>query len=75
MKIKITIKPNSTKGPLIIPLEDNSLIVYVREIAAENKANNALIKIIADYYKVPKTSVSILKGHKSHTKLIQIGEN
>ncbi len=72
MRIAITIKPNSTKGPLVETQPDGSVLVYVREIASDGQANNALIKILANYYKVPKTHISIIRGHTSRHKLIEI---
>ena len=72
MKICLTIKPNSTKGPLVEPQDDGSLVVYVREIAAGRKANVALIKLLATYYNVPKTHITILRGHTSRHKVVEI---
>lgn len=72
MKIDILIKPNSTKGPLIEKQPDDSLVVYIREIAADGKANESLIKFLAKYYDIPKTKISIIRGHTSRHKLINI---
>jgi uncharacterized protein len=72
MRTTVTIKPNSTKGPLVELKPDGSVIVYVREIASDGQANNALIKVLASYYKVPKTHISIIRGHTSRLKLIEI---
>jgi uncharacterized protein YggU (UPF0235/DUF167 family) len=72
MKINITIKPNSTKGPLIEPQSDGSLIVYVREVAAENQANEALIKLLAKHLNVSKMRIKIIRGSTSRHKLIEI---
>jgi len=72
MKISVVIKPNSTKGPLVEAQMDGSLIVYIREIAADGKANEALIKLLAKYYNVPKTSVTIIRGHTSRHKMVEL---
>lgn len=72
MKINITIKPNSTKGPLIEPQSDGSLIIYVREVAAENQANEALIRLLAKHLNVSKTQIKIISGTTSRHKLIEI---
>lgn len=72
MKINVVIKPNSTKGPLVEKQADGSLIVYIREIAADGEANEALIKLLAKHYDVPKTSITIIRGHTSRHKLINI---
>jgi len=72
MKINVHIKPNSTKGPLIEKQSDDSLIVYIREIAVGGKANESLIKLLAKYYNTPKTHITIIRGHTSRHKLIDI---
>lgn len=72
MLINITIKPNSTKGPLIETQPDNSLIVYVREIASDGQANEALIKLLAKHFKTAKTNITIIRGHTSRHKIIEI---
>ncbi|NMB69748.1 DUF167 domain-containing protein, partial [candidate division WWE3 bacterium] len=42
------------------------------EPAKENKANYAIIKIVAQHYKVPKTSVKLLSGEKNKNKILSI---
>lgn len=74
MNISVTMKPNSTKAPLIEVLADGTLLVYVREVAAEGQANQALIKLLSDYYKVAKTRITIVRGHTSRHKLISIAD-
>jgi uncharacterized protein (TIGR00251 family) len=72
IKINLTVKPNSSKGPLIEKQADGSLIIYIREIAAEGKANDALIKLLAKHYDVPKTRITITHGQASRHKTIRI---
>ncbi len=72
MKISLTVKPNSTKGPLVELQDDGSLIVYIRAIAADNQANEALIKLLAKHYGVPKTRVTIVRGQTSRHKIVSI---
>ncbi|MEP7205086.1 MAG: DUF167 domain-containing protein, partial [Candidatus Saccharibacteria bacterium] len=68
----VTIKPDSTKGPLVEPQDNGTLIVYVREIASEGKANLALIRLLAKHFDLPKSRVTILRGHTSRHKLVSI---
>ncbi|MEK7096348.1 MAG: DUF167 domain-containing protein [Patescibacteria group bacterium] len=51
---------------------DSSLKVWLREKPLEGKANNALISIIANYLKVSKRSVRIVKGEKNRSKIVEI---
>ncbi len=36
----------------------------------DNKANNTLVRYLADYFDLPKNSVSLLKGHTCRLKLV-----
>lgn len=72
MKINLIVKPNSSKGPLIEFVSDGSLIVYIREIASDNQANDALIKLLAKHFKISKSHINIIRGKTSKHKLIEI---
>ena len=58
--IRIKIVPNSSKNDLII--EDEFIKVKVMAQPIENKANKALIEFLSKRFKVPKTSIEIVKG-------------
>lgn len=66
--IKIKIVPNSSKNDLII--EDEFVKVKVTAQPIENKANKALIEFLSKRFKVPKTSIEILKGETSKEKTL-----
>ena len=71
-KIYIKIKPNSKKGPLVEKLTADSFVVYVREPAVDGRANAALIRILADYLYTSPSRLSIVRGHTSRDKVIEI---
>lgn len=71
MKISVTVKPNSSKGPLVETCLDGSYVVYLREIAAEGQANEALIKVLAIHFDIPKSNLKIIRGLSSRHKLIE----
>lgn len=75
MKINVFVKPNSKKGPLVEKLADGSFVVYIREIAAEGQANEALIELLSKHLNVPKTHITILRGHKSRHKIVTVNKN
>lgn len=72
MSINVTVKPNSKKAPLIEQQNDGSLTIYIREIATNGKANEALIKLLAKHFDVPKTHITIVRGHTSRHKLVEV---
>ena len=75
MIIEVQVKSNSKKGPLIQIDQDGSISVFVREIAQNDEANKAVIKLLSDYYKVPKNNVLLLSGSKYKRKRFQIEPN
>lgn len=74
MLVKIRIVPNSSKNDIII--EDEFVKVKVTAQPIENKANKALIEYLSKTFKVPKTSIEIVKGEisKDKTLLFNVSE-
>lgn len=68
--LKIRISPNASKNQII--LSDDMIKVKVTAQPIENKANKALIEFLSKYLKVPKTSISIVKGETSKDKTLHI---
>lgn len=71
MRIVVRVKPGSTKGPLIEEAGDE-LILYVREKAIDGAANEGVIKLLAEYYGVAKSRVSVVRGHTARIKQVDI---
>ena len=71
--IRIKIVPNSSKNDLII--EDEFVKVKVTAQPIENKANKALIEFLSKRFKVPKTSIEIVKGDTSKEKTLLFSIN
>ena len=72
MKVSVVVKPGSKKGPLVIAAPFDGLVVYLREKAHDGEANEALAKVLADYFGVSKSCVVIVRGQKSHQKVVEI---
>ncbi len=66
--IKVKIVPNSSKNDII--LEDEFIKVKITAQPIENKANKALIEFLSKNFKIPKTSIEIIKGDTSKEKTI-----
>lgn len=71
MRVTVQVKPNSKKGPLVEKTVAG-LIVYIREPAIEGRANRAVAELLARYYNVPKTRVTIAKGVTGKLKFVDI---
>ena len=66
--VRVKIVPNSSKNDII--LEDVFIKVKVTAQPIENKANKALVEFLSKTFKIPKTSIDILKGDTSKEKTL-----
>jgi uncharacterized protein len=71
MKIKVMVHANS-KSPRTEVTKNDVLNIYVKEPATEGKANRAVIEKLSEEYKVPKSSITLIYGEKSKTKIFEI---
>lgn len=71
--IRIKIVPNSSKNDLII--EDEFIKVKVTAQPIENKANKALVEFLSKKFKIPKTSIQIVKGDTAKEKTLLFSIN
>ncbi|MCJ7669022.1 MAG: DUF167 domain-containing protein [Dehalococcoidia bacterium] len=72
MKIQIKVKPNSKTEEL--SREGDSFVVKVKEPPKEGKANQAVIKLLAEHFGVPQSQVRILSGLRSKNKVVEVAK-
>lgn len=70
--ITVTVKPGSTKGPLVEAGGDGTLTVYVRERAVDGKATEAVAAVLAKYLSVPRSRVELVSGATSRVKRFRV---
>lgn len=73
MKIFVRAKPRAKKAG-VQKIDDTHFIVSVKEPPSEGRANWAIERTLAEYFKVPVSGVRIVSGHSSRDKIIEIGE-
>jgi uncharacterized protein (TIGR00251 family) len=71
MIINVKISPRSSRNEININ-SDGSLKIYLTSAPVDNKANEALIKMLAEHFKVGKTKIKIVRGRTSKNKVIEI---
>lgn len=71
--LKLRIAPNSAKNQLI--LSDDMIKLKITAQPIENKANKAVVEYLSKLFKIPKTSISILKGDTSKDKTLLLRTN
>ena len=74
MRIFIQAKPNSRESK-IEKIDDNRYIVSVKEPPVKGMANEAIIKVVADFFNTSKSSVRIISGYTSRQKILEIINN
>ncbi len=72
MIIQVTVKPGAKNEKIVAGDSDSDLTVYLHARAHDGEANEALVKVLAKYYGVSKSQVTILRGTKNHHKVVEI---
>jgi uncharacterized protein len=70
--VVVRVKPGSKKGPLVEVAEDGELTIYVREPAVEGKANEAVVRLLANHLDVPRSRLELVSGATSRVKRFRI---
>lgn len=71
MRISVRVKAGS-RVEKIEKIADTEFTVYVRAQPQEGKANEAVVEALCDYFDLPKSRITIIKGHTSKNKIIEI---
>jgi len=71
MKIFVKVKPGA-KVEKVEKTDDSHFTVSVKEPPIQGRANQAIIKVLAEYFGVAFSSVKIISGFTSRQKIIKI---
>ena len=71
--IAVTVKPNA-KSAAVTRLAETEYRVTLHAPAQDGKANRALIELLANYFHVPKSAITIVRGQFARKKLVKIGD-
>jgi len=74
MKIFVKVKPSS-KEEKIEKIDDINFKVQVKEPPEKGKANKTVVRVIAEYFKVAPSRVSLISGFSSRQKIFEINKN
>ena len=70
-RIKVVVKPNA-KHEKYEQVSENEFRIAIKEPPQEGRANEAVIRVLSEHLKIPKTHISLLHGTKGKTKLFEI---
>jgi len=74
-ELHIKLTPKASANRIIEESEKDgisNLKVYVTVVPEEGKANAAMIEILAKHYDLPKSAFTLIRGHKSRSKVVII---
>jgi hypothetical protein len=75
MIIKVKVNTKSSKNIVIKTTDsvyDYAYKLNITTAPVDGKANESVIELLADYFKIPKNNVKIVRGFKSNLKTIEI---
>ncbi len=73
MKIFVKAKPGAKENK-IKKIDESHFEVSVNQPPKENKANFAVIELLADYFEVPFSGIRIISGATSKNKILEIAK-
>ena len=71
MKLFVKAKPGARENS-IKKISETEYEVSVKEPPIQGRANAAIIELLSDYFKVPKSEVKIISGFAARKKIIEI---
>lgn len=71
MRIYVMVSPRSSKNE-IIKISAEEYKVKLTALPVDNKANDMLLKILSEYFEVPKSLLTIIGGKSARIKIIEI---
>lgn len=69
--ISVTVLPKS-RHTEIIQMEGDHFKVKLSAPPTDGKANEMLLEMLSDFFKIPKSSIQILRGLHGKNKIIEI---
>jgi uncharacterized protein (TIGR00251 family) len=69
--LDVRLQPRAARDE-VVGVRDDQVVIRVKAPPVDGKANAALISFIAKRAGVPKSSVSIVRGHTSRDKVVRV---
>lgn len=68
--VEVRVHAGSSRRGVV--LKGREIHVYTRKKPEKGEANLDVISIVSEYYRVPKSSVELLRGERAKVKLLRI---
>lgn len=73
MKIFVKVKARAREEK-IEKIDDANFKVWVRESAEKGRANQSVLRVLAEYFSVSQSEISIVSGLTSRKKVVEINK-
>ncbi len=73
MMIIVSVKAQSKRNE-VIKISNTEFVVKTTASAREGQANEAVIELLAEYFQMKKSQVTLVKGLKSKVKQVSINK-
>lgn len=71
MRVAVLVKPRAKRNAVL--QRDGAYVVHTTAAPVDGKANAAVVALLAERFRVPKSAFRIVRGHGSQKKLVEIG--
>jgi len=72
MRIYVKVIPRASKNE-VVKISDGEYKVKLTAPPVDGKANKMLLKMLAEYFDIPKSSLQIIGGKTARVKMVDIG--
>lgn len=72
MRIYIKVSPRSSKNE-VVKISEGEYRVKLMAPPVDGQANDALIKLLSQHFKISKSMISIVGGKTAKTKMVDMG--
>lgn len=72
MKISVRVKPKARQN-LVEEISKSTFKVSTTAPATDNKANQAVIKLLAEHFGVSQSKIQLIAGQKVRDKIFEVG--
>lgn len=73
MKISVSVKLHASEEK-VTKKDEKNFVVSINVIPEKGKANAAVIRLLAEFFHVPKSHIHIIRGATSRNKIVEIIE-
>lgn len=72
--LRVKVNPKSKQSGITSTLEDGTIKISVKSAPENGKANQEVIKVLAEEYNLKQSQINLISGHTSSLKLFRIKE-